>query len=101
LKKAVSLWRATGQAEVTLHYLRDLEKREVDFLIADRNRPVCLIEAKFNDQTLARSLCHFQEKLKVPVAFQVVHSPGVCFQRKTSTGAVWVISADRFLSALP
>ncbi|RCK77790.1 MAG: ATPase [Candidatus Ozemobacter sibiricus] len=101
LKKAVALWRAMGQAEVTLHYLRDLEKREVDFLIADRNRPICLIESKLHDQTLAKSLVHFQEALHVPFGIQVIHTPGVCFRRKTEGGYAWVVSADRFLSALP
>ncbi|MBF0502941.1 MAG: ATP-binding protein [Candidatus Riflebacteria bacterium] len=101
LKKAVSLWRATGQAEVSLHYVRDLEKREVDFLIAEKNKPVCLIECKLHDQNLSKSLYHFQSALHVPVAFQVVHDSDVCFRRKTDSGAIWIISADRFLSLLP
>jgi len=101
LHKAVQTWRAMGEGDIDLHYVRDKEKREVDFLLTEKRQPVCLIECKFADADFAPALTHYQERLKVPVAVQLVHGGGVC--RKTSRGGAtqWVISADRWLDTLP
>jgi len=90
-----------GDAKTSLRYVRDCEKREVDFIITEKEKPVCLIECKLLETTVAAQLLQFQEKLRVPVAVQVVGTPGLCRKMKTDTGTAWVISADRLLSALP
>ena len=41
LHKAVQTWTALGLGEFELRYVRDRNKREVDFLLVDRGRPVC------------------------------------------------------------
>ena len=101
LLKAVRTWKASGEEEVKLHYVRDKEKRETDFALVHRGRPICLVEAKATEEALDSSLLYFQEKLAVPVAIQLVQTPGVC--RKTTAGAFtrWVVSADRWLANLP
>ncbi len=101
LHKAVQTWRAMGEGDIGLHYVRDKEKREVDFLLTEKNRPICLIECKLSDTALSPALTYYQDKLRVPTAVQLVHAGGLC--RKTSrAGAVqWVISADRWLDMLP
>jgi len=101
LHKAVSLWSALGEGPVSLHYVRDLEKREVDFVLLKDRKPFCLIECKLSDITPSPVLHYFQDSLQIPLAFQLVHTPGVCFRRKTASGALWVLSANRFLAALP
>lgn len=101
LHKAVQTWRAQGEGDIGLYYVRDKEKREADFLIAEKKRPLCLIECKTSDGDFSPSLAYFQTKLKVPVAIQLIHAPG--FHRKTARdgGTQWVISADRWLGILP
>jgi hypothetical protein len=37
----------------------------------------------------------------VPHAVQIVHQPGICKKLHTEGFTQWVISADRWLSALP
>ena len=52
--------------------------REVDFVLSDRGRPLCVIECKASDEELAPNLVYFQHKLGASVAVQLVHTRGVC-----------------------
>jgi len=101
LLKAIRLWQAMGVKDLDLRFLRDKEKREVDFVITERGRAVCLIECKATDSELVPSLVYFQHKLQVPVAVQLVHKSGVCQKRHTQGMTQWVMSADRWLALLP
>jgi predicted AAA+ superfamily ATPase len=101
LLKAVSLWKAMGEEEVRLNYIRDREKREVDFVLSEKGKPLCLIECKEADENPSPSLLYFQTKLAIPVAVQLVHRSGISKKLRTDTGILWIISADRWLSALP
>ena len=101
LLKATRMWMATGEVQLDLNYVRDKEKREVDLVLSQRGRPLCLIECKFSDLSLSPSLIYFQQKLRVPHAIQIVHQTGICKKLQTGGFAQWVISADRWLSALP
>lgn len=97
LHRAVQTWRATGQGDPGLGYVRDKEKREVDFVLTDRSRPVCLVECKFRDETLSPHLAYFQERLGVPHAVQLVHPAGVMKRVRDSGRTRWVVSASRWL----
>jgi len=101
LLKATRLWKATGETQLDLNYIRDKEKREVDFVLSEKGRPLCLIECKASELSLDPSLIYFQKKLDVPHALQVVHQPGVCRKLRTEGFTQWVISADRWLCSLP
>ena len=101
LLKATRLWKATGEAQLNLDYVRDKEKREVDFVLSQKGHPLCLIECKVSDLSLSPSLIYFQKKLRVPHAIQIVHQPEICKKLRTEGFTQWVISADRWLSALP
>jgi predicted AAA+ superfamily ATPase len=101
LHKAVRTWRARGEGKIDLAYLRDKDKREVDFAILKEGVPFCLVEAKLFDESLAPSLLYFQRKLQVPHAVQVVMKSGVCKKLWDGELTRWVISADQWLSILP
>ena len=90
-----------GEGEPQLHYVRDKEKREVDFVLSEKGKPFCLIECKTREETLAPSLLHFQKKLLVPTAVQILHQPGICKKMRLEGLTQWVISADQWLSLLP
>jgi uncharacterized protein len=64
--RAVSLWNDLGYGRFALHYIKNKEGEEVDFLIAEGRRPVLLIEAKRSDSQVAPSLKKFQGQLEVP-----------------------------------
>ncbi|RLB17567.1 MAG: ATP-binding protein [Deltaproteobacteria bacterium] len=57
------------QAE--LRYVRDRNKREVDFLLLKERSPWVLVEAKTSDIKESKSLPYFAERLQVKHAFQV------------------------------
>lgn len=101
LYKAVNIWQAMGEGKIKLHYLRDKEKREVDFVIAKNEKPVLLVECKSNDSSPSANLIYFQEKLNLPVCFQLVHREGVLRKIKVKSGDLYIVSADQWLNLLP
>ena len=96
LLKAVHTWNDIGYGEYQLQYLRDKEKREVDFVIVESNRVEVLIECKFVETSVSPALIHFGDQLKEVPKIQLVNSPDVDFRR----GSVRVVSAERYLSEL-
>ena len=101
LLKAVHFWTDYGLGEYQLHYLRDKEKREVDFLVTKNNIPWFLVEVKAsNNSGLSKSLFHFQEQTEAPHAFQV--SFGLDFVDKDcfSYNKPIIVPATTFLSQL-
>lgn len=101
LYKATRTWRSLGEGDLDLFYLRDKEKREVDFAIVDGKTPILLVECKLTDSDPAKHLLYFQEKLKIKTVIQLVSTNGVYKKILTASGVCWVISADRFLGILP
>lgn len=66
LYRAVTLWNDIGYGEFALHYIKNKERQEVDFLIANRRKPFLLIEAKINSDKPSPTLLKFQSKLHIP-----------------------------------
>lgn len=79
-----------------LFFLRDIEGREVDFLVTINRKPWLAIEVKTGQETLSKPLTYFGEKLKIPFIYQLVMSSGIDSWKKN----IRVISADKFLSGL-
>jgi len=71
LWRAVSCWNAMGAGNFSLHFIKNKEKQEVDFLLANEREPVLLVECKLNDTQPAKALLSAQQVLRVP-AIQVV-----------------------------
>ncbi|MEW5852578.1 MAG: AAA family ATPase [Myxococcota bacterium] len=101
LLKAVEMWTDLGLGQFDLFYLRDKEKREVDFVVIRNRKPWFLVDVKASDERLSPWLEHFQQQTRAEHAFQVVLGlPFVdadCFSRRAPT----VIPARTFLSQLP
>jgi len=101
LLKAVEGWTDLGFGEFTLGYLRDKEKREVDFVVVRDGQPWFLVEVKYRDDRLAPTLKTFQDQLGAPHAFQVVidaeYVDADCFAEPRGP---LVVPATTFLSQL-
>jgi uncharacterized protein len=101
LLKAVDLWTDLGFGSFELRYLRDKQKREVDFLVVRDRKPWFLVEVKVADQALSPALAHFQRQIKAPHAFQMVmdlpFEPADCFKTHRPT----IVPARTLLSQLP
>ncbi len=72
LLKAVEGWTDLGHGDFQLAYLRDKDKREVDFIVIRDDQPWFLVEVKHSREVLSPSLAHFQKQTGAPWAFQVV-----------------------------
>jgi predicted AAA+ superfamily ATPase len=59
-------WRDEGLGVYELYYVRDQDRREVDFLITKNLKPFLLIEAKNSPQDFPSSLKFYCQKFKVP-----------------------------------
>jgi len=86
-----------GLPPIDLHYLRDREKREVDFLLTLDRRPWALIEVKISDRSPTPAMSYFAERLKAPLKIQVVLE---C-ERPGMAGDVHVVDAANFLRTMP
>lgn len=98
--RAVEAWNDHGWGKFSLHYLRNKDKREVDFLIAENNRPFLLAEAKLSGDQPAANLLAFQNFLNIP-AVQLIKKEGVKKVYKNGKNSVLVVTAHRWLSMLP
>lgn len=79
-----------------LFYLRDVDKREVDFLVTIGRKPWFAVEAKFSDTTPSPHLHYFGERLKIPFLYQVVRE-GI---KEFVQDSLRVLPAEKFLSGL-
>lgn len=66
LQATCRYWRDQGFGRYELYYLRDQDRREVDFVITKNFKPVALIETKLSPQDWPSSLFYYCEKLSVP-----------------------------------
>lgn len=81
-----------------LYYVRDREKREVDFLIMWEKQPFALVECKLSPDRNLTALNYFGNVLAVQRRYQVTRYPGMDYEdKKTGTR---VIPACKFLMAL-
>lgn len=101
LHKFVQFNNDYGRGHYQLCYLRDKEKREVDFLIVHDNKPWFLVEVKHSQNAgLSKNLYHFQEQTQAKHAFQVAFDlPYVnknCFEYKKPI----IVPASSLLSQL-
>lgn len=90
----------TGFGEFKLHYLRNKEKEEIDFLIVKDKKPWLPIEVKLNDEQPSRNWSPFMKYIKCKRAIQVTLKNNQFKIVKESGFDLLIISADRFLQYL-
>jgi uncharacterized protein len=54
-----------------LRFLRDTDRREVDFIVLRNKKPLFAIECKTGERTLSPALRYFKERIAIPELFQV------------------------------
>lgn len=81
---------------VALHYLRDRDGREADFLVTVARKPWFAVEVKLSETQVHPALAHFRERLAIPWTYQVVLEG----TRDFVEDGVRVLPAGRFLAAL-
>ena len=100
LLKAVHFWNDRGLGDYNLHYLRNKDKLECDFIVTKNAKPWFIVEVKTKAKSLSPALFHFQKETKAPHAFQVAFDlPFVqknCFEEKGPL----IVPAKTFLAQL-
>lgn len=76
LLKTCHYWTDTGEGVFELCFLRDKEKREVDFLIVRDGRPWLPIEVKLTEQHPSPSFAVFGPALPCRFGLQITRQPG-------------------------
>ncbi len=100
LFRAVNNWNDLGYGEFSLHYIRNKEKQEVDFLITRKRTPFLLVETKLNEEQPSPPLRKFQEALRVP-AIQLIEKENICKLFKNNSLKILVSSACDWIASLP
>jgi len=97
---AVNHWTEQGWGIFHLHFVRDREKNEVDFLLTKDKTPFLLIETKLGDMEPSSSLLKMGNYFNLPI-IQMVNLPGISRKIVRNDRSVLIVSADRWLSSLP
>lgn len=101
LLKAVHYWSDTGAGDYGLFFLRDKEKREVDFLVSKDGEPWFIVEVKSSmHQPLSPALEVFANQIKVDHVFQVAVDGEYVDKDVFELKRPVIVSAKTFLSQL-
>lgn len=100
LWRAVTAWNDMGYGHFSLHFIKNKEQQEVDFLIANGNEPFLLIEAKLSETEPSSPLKKFQSALGIPAVQLINKGEGY---RIISNGDQYILIAPacQWLSRLP
>jgi uncharacterized protein len=79
-----------------LNFLRDVDKRETDFLVTIEGKPWFAVEVKLSETKLSSHLLYFRDRLSIPYVYQVVRTSGVDRLEKGAR----IVSAGKFLAGL-
>jgi len=100
LLKNVHSWTDLAYGEFELFYLRDKQKREVDFLITKDKKPFLLLEVKSGQTAPTSSLIYFERMLKPKFTIQLVKKKNEEKRKSLEHPHIQVMHYERFLSAL-
>jgi predicted AAA+ superfamily ATPase len=95
LKHTAYLQDVAGE-DISLHYMKTRDGREIDFVIAREDQPLQLIEVKLSDDAPSRTLRLFAGKYPGIEACLLVHH----LRREQQVQVISIASAGRWLSEL-
>jgi predicted AAA+ superfamily ATPase len=57
--------------QMELRFLRDIEKREVDFVVMKKKKPLFAVECKTGEKSISPHIRYFKERTAIPLFYQV------------------------------
>lgn len=89
-------WLEDSEGEtMELRYLRDIDKREVDFVVIKNKKPIFAVECKTGEKAISPSIHYYAERTDIPLFYQV-HRGNKNFQ----SGKVRVLPFEMFCKEL-
>ena len=98
LIKLCHFWTDTAQGFFDLFFVRDKEKREVDFLITKDKVPWMLVECKSNSKNISSNIIYYAKKLKTNLNFQLVDHRN--YDKNHPIPNIRVMDYEKFFSGL-
>ena len=71
LLKYCHFWEDTAGERMELRFLRDTDKREIDFVVIKNGKPLFAVECKSGDGRLSPHIHYFRERTDIPRYYQV------------------------------
>lgn len=71
LLKYCHFFEDTEGEKMDLCFLRDTDKREIDFVVLKNNKPLFALECKTGDKSLSPHIKYFKERTDIPKFYQV------------------------------
>ncbi len=97
LLKWVQFLQDSEGRDIDLQYYRDVDGREVDFIICEKLKPIMAIECKWSDKEISKSLYYFKKHFPKCQAWQV----SMCGKKDyLSNNGIRVCNALTFLKEL-
>lgn len=87
----------TEGRELELRYFRDVDGREVDFVVVERRRPILMVEAKVSAGPASAALRYLKQRFPLCEAYQV-HLHG--HAESVTKDRIHLWTAARFLATL-
>jgi uncharacterized protein len=79
-------------SDLELRYFRDVDGREVDFIVTERNKPILAVECKLSASSVDRSLRYFVERFPSVEAWQLTLDSGT--HARTPEGIIVAPAAE-------
>ena len=57
--------------EMELRFVRDANRRELDFVVIENNKPLFAVECKTGERNLSRNIAYFSQRTDIPFYYQV------------------------------
>ena len=83
--------------EFELNFLRNKDKKEIDFIILNKRKPIVAIEVKSDSEALSDSWFAFDKTLQDIPKVQLTMNPDT---DKITASGIRIVSVDLFLSGL-
>ena len=96
LLKHIQYLRDANGAELSLHYMRTKDGKEVDFALAQKDSLTHFIEVKLSDSAVDKNLKYFKERYSHVDAVQLVHN----IRHDKEINNIKIIQAGKWLAEL-
>ena len=57
--------------KMELQFIRDTDKREIDFVVLKQEKPIFAVECKVKDSTIPKAIYYFRKRTSIPKFYQV------------------------------